>query len=158
MSATVRSPMKWRRPGVPPAATGPAAALTLGGLLSAAATPAFAEVCDKVSPDWQRGDGPVGLLGPALMVALVAVLLLGWRTGSAWIAFPATAACLLLALVSAADLIGGSALYDAATAEGCRAATRDLRDAAAFAALAAAFIYAWGRRCGPAPLTDNRTK
>lgn len=138
-----------------PAQAGRAAALAAGGLLASAA-PAFAEVCDQVSQSWQRGDAPVGLLGPVLLLGIGASLLLAWRTGSALIAFPAAGMCLLLALVSVADMQVAGDFYAAATAEGCRSAARDLRDAAALVVLAGAFIYAWGRRRGSASTTDSK--
>lgn len=142
-------PAIFRRFDWRPASAGRVAGAAAGGLL-ATATPAMAEVCSQVSQSWQSGDAPVGLLGPVLLLGIGVSLLLAWRTGSALIAFPAAGMCLLLALMSVADMQLAEAFYRAATAEGCRAPARDLRDAAMLVVLAGIFIYAWGRRRGSA--------
>lgn len=152
--------MKRHMAVVRPAPAGPAAALAAGGMMLAAVLPgpAVAEVCDKASEAWQPGDGPVGVLGPLLIAAIGAALALAWRTGSAWIIAPGAVICALLAFVAVVDLAGSDPIYRFAMAEGCRAPSRDMRDAAILAAAALAFILIRGRRRGSTPTLDNKKK
>ena len=96
------------------------------GALAALPGPAFAEVCDKVRPEWSPTDGPVSALGevkslllspPGFFFALpLALALAATLRPRRWL----LALCTGAALIVAGLLIGGdSEIMAFARAEGC---------------------------------------
>lgn len=96
----------------------------LTALCAALPLPAFAEVCDKVRPDWTPEDGPVGALAEAgyvltsplglVLVGLVAVVVIWPRR---WLAV--VVALPLLALAGLLFLARGAEVAGLAMQEGC---------------------------------------
>lgn len=92
------------------------------GALAALPGPAFAEVCDKVRPEWSPTDGPVSALGEVKSLLLfffalpLALALAATRCPRRWL----LALCTGAALIVAGLLIGGdSEIMAFARAEGC---------------------------------------
>lgn len=96
----------------------------LTALCAALPLPAFAEVCDKVRPDWLPEDGPVGALAEAfyvltspLGVVLLAFVVLAMVRPRRWLAV--VVALPLLALAGLLFLARGAEVAAMAMAEGC---------------------------------------
>lgn len=98
--------------------------LTAAAGLAALPATAFAEVCDKVRPDWAAGAGPQGwlaetvyiLASPPSLVLLVLLALAFWLA-RLWIALPA--ALLTLGFAALLAISRQTDMAALAMAEGC---------------------------------------
>lgn len=98
--------------------------LTAATGMAALPAAAFAEVCDKVRPDWEAGAGPQGWLAETVYIlasppSLVLVLLLAlalWLP-RLWIALPV--ALLTLAFAALLAISRQTDMAELAIAEGC---------------------------------------
>jgi hypothetical protein len=103
------------------------AALVLGlACVALPAGPAFAEVCDKIRPDWSPADGRIGALGDAIYMSqtgfgLVAatLLVMGLVVRLRWIRFIASGGLVLMAIPLILEWWNMPAMYREALAEGC---------------------------------------
>jgi hypothetical protein len=111
-------------------------------------TPAFAEVCDKVSSEWVNGEPPAGSLNLSQFAIMAAFLSIGLALVAFsrfwWLGYLGAAAIVMLAALLLHHALTDS-VYAAAVREGCISALIDLGMVGVLLLFAIAYFWAGNR-------------